>query len=152
MKLLNDTNTDLSNEMIVQLAIVLEMVLGAEIICYRCARSFDAINAKGIFFQEKKRSINNARKSIENCISQLEMGFDGMFEKVWNKIPGQQAKRCDAMQWLANDVIKLLLIYYSRADSDIEKRKRMQKALLNFKPDAETSFNLDEMLKYYNIE
>ena len=55
----------------------------------------------------------------------------------------------DFVQAMANDVVQLLLIYFGRSDGDMERKDKMKKALLNFKPIKEV--NLDALMEYYKI-
>lgn len=50
---------------------------------------------------------------------------------------------------MANDVVQLLLIYFARSDGDMERKDKMKKALLNFKPIKEV--DLDALMVYYKI-
>lgn len=150
MKLLNDTKNDCSNEVMIQLAISLEAVWAAEIICYRLSATLDALGARGTFFQEKKQALNKARRMIQQTITYLETAFDKTFDDIFTRREGEEAMRTEHIQMLANDLVQLLLIYYARGDGDMDRKDSMKRALLNFKPVKD--IDLDSIMKYYNFK
>ena len=148
--LLNKERDDLSKEGYVIIALFLEMIYGCEVIAYQMSDALDRIGAKGTLFQKKKQALNNARKQADGLVRNLEIAFDETFSQIFNRITGREVLVTESVQALANDLIRLGLVYLSRGDGDPEKRARMQKALENFKPMPD--INLDEMLKFFSIE
>lgn len=149
MKLLNEDNTDFSNEIMVQLAIMLECTYAAELIAYRVSRDLDNSRIKETLFQKKKQLFNRARTKTQEIIRDLEVSLDGTFADI-QKRNFERFGNTDYVQGLANDILQVLLIYYARSDGDPETRKRMKKALANFKPNPE--IDLGELMKYYKFE
>lgn len=152
MELLNANKDDLSNEMMAVLAVILEMTLSCEMMCYKCADSFDRAGYRKIFFQQKKHALSEARKAIETCIKQLDIAFQSVYDKIYMKVPENFIARADGMQWLAHDMTELVLTYLSRVDHNDDKRDRIKKAIRNFKPADDMFFDLDKLLKYFDIK
>ena len=148
MDIINKNKTDFSAEILVQLAIMLEAVYAAEIIAYKVSNTLDHNGYVGTLFQRKKQCLNNARKKIESIIRDLEYAFDKTFDDIVYR-PGETISRTDFVQAMANDVVQLLLIYFGRSDGDMERKDKMKKALLNFKPIKEV--DLDALMEYYKI-
>lgn len=146
MKLLNDKMDDLSREAMVQFGVMLQCIWASEIIAYRMSDSLRYIGAKGTLVQNKKMHLNQARRKVQSLIRDLEIAFDEDFTSIFEK----DSKYTDAVSYMANDIIVLLMIYYSRGDGDDVKKDRMKQALLNFKPIED--IDLVEILKYYNFE
>lgn len=149
MKLLNEDRTDFSNEIMVQLAIMLECTYAAELIAYRVSRDLDNSGIKNTLFQKKKQLFNQARRKTQEIIRDLEVSLDGTFADIQRKNL-EKFDGTDYVHGLANDILQLLLIYYARSDGDPETRKRMKKALANFKPNPE--IDLTELMKYYKFD
>lgn len=150
MELLNEQKTDFSNEVIIQLAICLEAVYAAEIICYKVADTLDRSGYINSLFQKRKQDYRKARTMIQDVISKLEVAFDQTFDNIVYKKDGSERMRAHHVQGTANDLVQLLLIYFARGDGDPEKKDRMKKALLNFKPTLD--IDLDAIMKYYNFK
>lgn len=152
--LLNEKKTDLSNEMLLQVALILEMQNVCEMMCYAMAREFDRSGYKDTFFQRKKQALTEIKTCFERAARLINCNFDETLQKIWNKaaLNNETEAVYDAVQWLSMDTLRLLLIYHSRCDADWTKRERIHKAILNFKPDEKVTFDLDGLLKYYNIE
>lgn len=149
MKLLNKEKNDISDDLYISLGIMLECVWAAEIIAYRIAETMDSIKAKGTLVQEKKQCLNKARRMTQDIIRNLEIAFDDTFNMCGSR-RGIDGLFMDEIQECANDIVKLLLIYYARGDGDWEKKDRMKAALLNFKPLV--GVDLTGMLKYFNLQ
>lgn len=150
MNVLNKTKDDLSNEMMVQLAIVLDAVYAAEIIAYRVAMTMDNNDIVDSLFQKRKQCFRQARQDIEKVIHNLEISFDHTFDDIIGRENGEELMRADLLLARANDVVQLLNIYNCRCDGDWDKRDKMKKALLNFKPNPE--IDLESIRKYYNFK
>lgn len=118
-------------------------------IAYKVSRSLDAYGVQGSLFQKRKQALNNARRGLQEVIRQLEIAFDESIDQVFvneKQLTGQYG----AFQKLASDTLQMLLIYHARGEGDQEKRDRMKKALLNFKP--ESTIDLDAIMKYYDFK
>lgn len=148
--LLNKEKDDLSQEGYVIIAIFLEMIYASNIIAYQMSDALDRLGCRGTLFQKKKQNLNQARKAVDGIIRNLEVSFDGTFSQIFNRMTGHEALVTESVQALANDVIRLLLVYFSRGDGDPDKRAKMQKALENFKPMPD--INLNELLKFFQIK
>lgn len=151
MKLINDEGTDFSNEILVQLEICLLLLNSADYMCNRLSAAFKSIGQTRTFFSRKKQVVNECAARMKKIVLDLDKEFSGTFDSIWNKVPGQELERYEAIEWLTADTLKLMLIYNSRLCDNLEKHERMQKALLNFKPDEGVPFDLDEMLRFYNL-
>lgn len=148
--LLNEDCSDMSQEGYVIMAIFLEMIYGCEIIAYQMSDALDRIGAKGTLFQTRKQNLNQARRSMDGIVRNLETAFDGTFDQVFNRLTGKEVLVTESVQALANDMIRLMLVYFSRGDGDPDKRKNMQKALENFKPMP--NIDLNKLLKFFKVE
>lgn len=137
----------MSDDLYIALGIMLECVWASEIIAYRIARTMDSIKAKKTLVQEKKQSLNKARRMVEDIIRNLENAFDDTFNTCGK---GENGYYTDEIQYCANDIVKLLLIYYARGDGDWERKDKMKAALLNFKPLKDV--DLLGLLKYFNLQ
>lgn len=149
MNLTNKEGNDLSPEGYIQLALCLEMVYAMQIMGYRMSNALDSIGARGNFFQKKKMAFNKARTQFDSFLKNLDVAFDGIFDDIFFR-EGNAGERSDELQKLANDVIRILLVWSSRLDGTDEKRKKLEKALLNFKQTS--SFDLPAMFKFYNFK
>ena len=149
MNILNKDKTDFSAEVLVQLAIMLECVYAAELIAYTVSGTLDRNGYVGTLFQRRKQCLNNARRKVEAIIRDLEVAFDETFDKIAG-CQGDAVDRVDFLQAMANDIVELLLIYFARTDGDMQKKRQMKKALLNFKPVK--GIDLDAIMEYYKIK
>lgn len=159
MNIINEKGTDFSVDILVLLGIMLECVWGAEIVAYKVSRMLEqnqdrpeclGFNITNSLFKRKKESIREARTFIQMALARLEKAFDKTFDRVMER-EGEEGLRAGYMQKTANDIVQLLIIYYSRADGDIGKRDRMKKALMNFKPD-DNMVDLEGLLKYFDFK
>lgn len=150
MDIVNKDKSDFSLEVMVQLAICLEAVYAAEIICYRMADRLDHSNYINTLFQRRKQSFNKARKMLQEIIRNLEIAFDDTFSNITGKKDGNDIKRADFLHGTANDIVELLLIYFARGDGDQTKKDNMKKALMNFKPNLD--IDLDAIMKFYDFK
>ena len=150
MNLLNDEKTDFSNEGLILFCEALVSVYKAQISMHRLNGALNRMHVDS-WLKPKMTYINRAKILSAQLLATLNAGYDGIFEKIWNKKPGHEAERFNDLLWLANDHIQLDLIYLSRTDENNEKRSRMKKALLNFKPD-DPELDLDGMLRFFDFK
>lgn len=135
--LINDSGTDLSAEGYAALGVLLEMVWGIQTMWARMARTLDEIGARDCLVQRKKQAFNDAKKSINGLLKGLEAAFDETFNYAMCRVPEGTLERTEALQSYADDIVRLLILYYSRVDGDPQgndKRQRVHKAIANFKP------------------
>lgn len=134
----------------VQLAICLEAVYAAEIICYKMSDTLDRRGYINTLFQKRKQSFNKARRMLQEIIRNLEVAFDNTFYNITGKGDGHDIARADFLHGTANDLVELLLIYFARGDGDQQKKDNMKKALRNFKPTLD--IDLDAIMKFYDFK
>ena len=152
LKPFNDNNTDFSNEFIILMALVIEMVNASEMICYKISRDLEHSGYRNTFFQQKKQCIGNIKKSVDYIASQINTGFDDVMQRIISKSVGEETYTFDCMQHLSLDTIRLLLEYHSRCDGDIQKPERVHKAIMNFKEIEKNRFDLKALLEYFNTK
>ena len=61
--------------------------------------------------------------------------------------------RTEALQSYADDIVRLLILYYSRVDGDPQgndKRERVHKAIANFKPVP--GFDAEALIKFFKMQ
>lgn len=149
MNILNENKVDFSNEIMIQLAIMLEAVYAAEIIGYKVSRTLDSSGFINSLFQKRKQKFRAGRQKIEGLIKDFEVAFDDTFDRIIAR-PGKEMLRANHLQLIANDIVQLLLIYHSRGDGNQDKKDQMKKALMNFKPLDD--IDLDAIMKYYKFK
>ena len=149
MNILNENKVDFSNEIMIQLAIMLEAVYAAEIIGYKVSRTLDSSGFINSLFQKRKQKFRAGRQKIESLIKDFEVAFDDTFDRIIAR-PGEEMLRANHLQLIANDIVQLLLIYHSRGDGDQDKKDQMKRALRNFKPLKD--IDLDAIMKYYKFD
>ncbi len=149
MNILNENKVDFSNEIMIQLAIMLEAVYAAEIIGYKVSRTLDSSGFINSLFQKRKQKFRAGRQKIESLIKDFEVAFDDTFDRIISR-PGEEMLRANHLQLIANDIVQLLLIYHSRGDGNQDKKDQMKKALMNFKPLDD--IDLDAIMKYYKFK
>ena len=149
MNILNENKVDFSNEIMIQLAIMLEAVYAAEIIGYKESRTLDSSGFINSLFQKRKQKFRAGRQKIESLIKDFEVAFDDTFDRIIAR-PGEEMLRANHLQLIANDIVQLLLIYHSRGDGNQDKKDQMKKALMNFKPLDD--IDLDAIMKYYKFK
>ncbi len=62
-------------------------------------------------------------------------------------------ERTEALQSYADDIVRLLILYYSRVDGDPQgndKRQRVHKAIANFKPVP--GFDAEALIKFFKMQ
>ena len=128
--LINDSGTDLSAEGYAALGVLLEIVWGIQTMGARMARALDAIDARNCLVQRKKQAFNDAM-----C-----------------RVPEGTLERTEALQSYADDIVRLLILYYSRVDGDPQgndKRQRVHKAIANFKPVP--GFDAEALIRFFKM-
>lgn len=149
MKILNQLNTDFSEEVILQLALMMDCVMAAELVAYKVSRTLDDKGIKNSLFQMKRKKFNDARRKLQDILRNLEVSFDGVMDNVTHNAI-KKYNQPDVLQVRGNDVLQMLLIYSARCDGSPEKAEAMKKALRNFKADPE--IDLAEIEKYYQFK
>ena len=134
--LINEAGDDLSAEGYAALGVLLEMVWGIQTMGARMAAALDKIGVRNCLVQRKKHAFNEAKKSVNGLLKGLEAAFDETFNYAMCRVPEGVAERTEALQSYADDIVRLLILYYSRVDGDPQgndKRRRIHKAVANFK-------------------
>lgn len=96
--------------------------------------------------------MNELQRTMKRVCTMIDRNFDDVLQKIWAKFPTQSGMAYDSLQTAAMEDLRMLLILNTRCDGDIEKMHKMQKALLNFKAADDSNYDLDSLLKYYNLE
>lgn len=151
--LINDEFNDLSHEGYAALGVLVEMVWAIQTMGYKMARALDAIGCQGSLLQRKKQAFNDAKKAINALIKGLEVAFGETFDHAMCRVPEEAAKRTEALQFYADDIVRLLILYYSRVDGDEEskdKRERIHKAVANFK--AVPYFDAKALIDFFKMQ
>lgn len=150
--LINDSGTDFSAEGYAALGVLLEMVWGIQTMGARMAKALDRIGAKDCLVQRKKQAFNDAKKNINALLKDLEVAFDETFNYAMCRVPEGTLERTEALQSYADDIVRLLILYYSRVDGDPEgtdKRARVHKAIANFKPVP--GFDAEALIRFFKM-
>jgi hypothetical protein len=150
--LINDSGTDLSAEGYAALGVLLEMVWGIQTMGARMARALDAIGARNCLVQRKKQAFNDAKKSINGLLKGLEAAFDETFNYAMCRVPEGALERTEALQSYADDIVRLLILYYSRVDGSPdgkEKRERIHRAVANFK--AVPGLDAEALIRFFKM-
>ena len=149
---INDSGTDLSAEGYAALGVLLEMVWGIQTMGARMARALDEIGARNCLVQRKKQALNDARKAVNGLLNGLEAAFDATFDYAMCRVPESIAQRTEALQSYADDIVRLLILYYSRVDGSpngMEKRARIHRAVANFK--AVPGFDAEALIGFFKM-
>ncbi len=150
--LINEDCTDLSVEGYAALGVVLEMVWGVQTMGACMARALDAIGARNCLVQRKRQAFNDARKSVNGLLKGLEAAFDETFNYAMCRVPEGTLERTEALQSYADDIVRLLILYYSRVDGSpdgMEKRARIHRAVANFK--AVPGFDAEALIRFFKM-
>lgn len=150
--LINGAGNDLSPEGYAALGVLLEMVWGIQTMGSRMARALDAIGARGCLVQRKRQAFNDARRCVGGLLKGLEAAFDGTFDYAMCRVPERAAERTEALQSYADDIVRLLLLYYSRVDGSpdgTDRRERVHRAVANFK--AVPGFDADALIRFFKM-
>lgn len=151
--LINEAGNDLSAEGYAALGVLLEMVWGIQTMGARMAAALDRIGARNCLVQRRKQAFNDARKSINGLLKGLEVAFDDTFNYAMCRVPEGTAERAEALQSYADDIVRLLILYYSRVDGDPQgndKRRRIHKAVANFK--AVPGFDAEALTRFFKMQ
>lgn len=144
LQLLDKEENDFSEEFLTLMAIVGYCVYGSQLIMNRAARTCDLHRLKDSFFQEKKQAINNCAKGMDTIRQNLAV-FDEWFDKV-------QRGRVDYFNYIhknANDLVKLLLLYYSRVENHPERRDRIFSIIESI--DMDDTADYTALFDYFNL-
>ena len=147
--LINNDCTDFSAEGYAALGVLLEMVCGIQTMGARMAKALDRIGV----VQRKKQAFNDAKKSINGLLKGLEAAFDETFNYAMCRVPEGTLERTEALQSYADDIVRLLILYYSRVDGDPQgndKRQRVHKAIANFKPVP--GFDAEALIRFFKMQ
>lgn len=142
--------SDLSREGYLALTVMLLNVWVAETVGYQMADSLQALGQKGTIVQQRKHFLTSARKKIEGAIRDLELGFDGTFEKAFTLVKGEEMRRGEIIQQLASFLLGLEIVALTRDDGSDDKMASMIKAVKNFKQDTE--LDTDALLRYFKLQ
>lgn len=143
LKLLNADKKDFSDEFLILMAIVAYCIYGAQIITNKAARICDLHNLKDCFFQEKKKYVNNCAEAFDTLQANLAV-FDPWFDKI-------QRGRKEYLSFVhqnANDLVKLMLLYFSRTENHPERRDDIFKAIRSFEIDDNADY--ESIIEYFN--
>lgn len=150
--LINEAGTDLSAEGYAALGVLLEMVWGIQTMGARMAKALDRIGAKDCLVQRKKHAFNEAKKNINALLKGLEVAFDETFNYAMCRVPEGTLERTEALQSYADDIVRLLILYYSRvygAPDGNDKRERVHRAIAKFK--AVPGFDADALIRFLKM-
>lgn len=103
--------------------------------------------------QRKKQAFNDAKKSVNGLLKGLETAFDETFNYAMCRVPEGTLERTEALQSYADDIVRLLILYYSRVDGDPQgndKRQRIHKAIANFK--AVPGFDAEALTRFFKMQ
>lgn len=151
--LINEAGDDLSAEGYAALGVLLEMVWGIQTMGARMAAALDKIGVRNCLVQRKKHAFNEAKKSVNGLLKGLEAAFDETFNYAMCRVPEGMAERTEALQSYADDIVRLLILYYSRVDGDPQgndKRRRIHKAVANFK--AVPGFDAEALTRFFKMQ
>ena len=151
--LINEAGNDLSAEGYAALGVLLEMVWGIQTMGARMAAALDKIGVRNCLVQRKKHAFNEAKKSVNGLLKGLEAAFDETFNYAMCRVPEGMAERTEALQSYADDIVRLLILYYSRVDGDPQgndKRRRIHKAVANFK--AVPGFDAEALTRFFKMQ
>ncbi len=93
-----------------------------------------------------------AKKNINALLKGLEVAFDETFNYAMCRVPEGMAERTEALQSYADDIVRLLILCYSRVDGDPQgndKRQRVHRAIANFK--AVPGFDAEALIRFFKM-
>lgn len=143
----DESRCEFSDEVVTQLAIMSECVYAAEIIAYRMSRILDSDGVKGTVFQNRKQALSNARRGLDQMLRNLEQAFD---VQVFERATGDSKDRAEALHFQANDVVQVLLLYFSRCDEAEGKRDAIKKMIRRFKQNP--GLDIESIIDYYRVK
>ena len=140
-------NGEFTDEVVTQLAVMAECVYGAELIAYLMSRVLDQKGITGTVFHNRKQALTRARQALDNCLHNLEIAFD---TQVFDRATRNSAERTEALHYQANDVVQVLLLYFSRCDESEGKRDAIKKMLRRFKQNP--GLDIESVIDYYRVK
>lgn len=143
MDLLNADGTDFSNEVVLQIALMLEMINAAHLIAYRLDRILGNANLKSNLIRDRKLALSEAQKAARRVVAQFNAAFDGVFDKAAKG----EALRHDAINSHSVDIIETMLEYYNVVEVNDGNRERVKKAIRKLQG---AGYPISEMMEYYN--
>lgn len=148
MKLLKDNGTELTEEFELLMSVVCQLAWATQIGAYMVSNELDKARVKGTLWQKNKHYARLASQSIDNAIKNLETGFnDIIMEPVFDD-NGQEVKRIDTLQTNANNIFRILFLYYTRP-AELAVKQSLIKAWENFKPS--TKYDVQELMKLVKL-
>ena len=145
IKIVNEAGNDLSQEMILNSAVMFSFIEGAARMCNITLRKAEAQGYKVALLRDNKRAFNEALRMAKQLRYQLNNAFDGMFDKIYQN----DGDRCDAMGELGIAMVKVGIAYLSRIDKDPRNQEQILKNILDYEG---VDINVEELLKMYDIK
>lgn len=145
IKTLPNGKYEFTDEVLTILAIVASMLFACQLIMELLSRSCKRENLTSSFFQKHKQTVNDATRYFRLLHTTLSK-FDGWFDDMMDG----KKENCDYLQRNANDVVKLLLLFYSRTENHEEKRERIFSIIRSFDQEEHEDFNA--LFNYFNVK
>lgn len=143
MKLMNDEGTDFSGEVVLQIALMLEMINAAHLIAFRLDRILGNNGLKSQLIRERKLALAEAQKAARRVVSQFNVAFEGVFDQASKG----ESLRHDAINSHSVDIIETLLEYYNVVEVNDSNRERAKKAIRRLKG---AGYPISEIMEYYS--
>lgn len=143
IRLVNDEGTDFSNEVVIQIALMLEMINAAHLIAFRLDRILAGEGLKCMLIKERKLNLTEAQKAARRVVSQFNAAFEGVFDQAAKG----EALRHDAINSHSVDVIEMLLEYYNVVEANDSNRDRVKKAIRRLQG---AGYPVSEIMEYYD--
>lgn len=143
MKLMNDEGTDFSGEVVLQIALMLEMINAAHLIAFRLDRILGNNGLKSQLIRERKLALAEAQKAARRVVSQFNVAFEGVFDQASKG----ESLRHDAINSHSVDIIETLLEYYNVVEVNDSNRERVKKSIRRLKG---AGYPISEIMEYYS--
>ena len=143
MKLMNDEGTDFSGEVVLQIALMLEMINAAHLIAFRLDRILGNNGLKSRLICERKLALAEAQKAARRVVSQFNVAFEGVFDQASKG----ESLRHDAINSHSVDIIETLLEYYNVVEVNDSNRERVKKSIRRLKG---AGYPISEIMEYYS--
>lgn len=143
MKLMNDEGTDFSGEVVLQIALMLEMINAAHLIAFRLDRILGNNGLKSRLIRERKLALAEAQKAARRVVSQFNVAFEGVFDQASKG----ESLRHDAINSHSVDIIETLLEYYNVVEVNDSNRERVKKSIRRLKG---AGYPISEIMEYYS--
>lgn len=143
MKLMNDEGTDFSGEVVLQIALMLEMINAAHLIAFRLDRILGNNGLKSQLIRERKLALAEAQKAARRVVSQFNVAFEGVFDQASKG----ESLRHDAVNSHSVDIIETLLEYYNVVEVNDSNRERVKKSIRRLKG---AGYPISEIMEYYS--